>query len=120
MKDHPTEETVPMDPETLEALQGSIAKWESIVEGKGRDEGAPNCPLCLKFVMVNGNCDGCPVAESVGRSDCQRTPYVTDWHEVNPWPREHPNWRRAKTDAHRAAAQKEVDFLKSLLPEQTP
>jgi len=38
-----------VDAKALEALKGSIKKWERIVEGTGVDEGADNCPLCELF-----------------------------------------------------------------------
>jgi hypothetical protein len=38
-----------MDEKTLEALKGSIRKWEAIVDGTGEDDGADNCPLCHMF-----------------------------------------------------------------------
>jgi len=47
-----TPETVPMDAETMAALKGSIAKWEAIVAGAGKDFGASNCPLCRKFLIA--------------------------------------------------------------------
>ena len=39
-----------MNSKTLEALKGSIKKWQRIVSGTARDEGAINCPLCWKFL----------------------------------------------------------------------
>jgi hypothetical protein len=111
-----TAETVPMDPETLEALKGSIAKWEGIVAGTLKDEGVDNCPLCQKFHAcfrkIPGECcQGCPVNDASDNRGCINTPY-DEWerhgsHEVT-------------TDEHRTAAQAELDFLKSLLPRQTP
>lgn len=91
--------TEPMDADTLEALRGSIAKWEGIVAGTVRDMGMSNCPLCQKFAYPRGNeCRGCPVAERTGRSDCRGTPYY-EHDEEKP-----------------ETAQAELDFLKSLLP----
>jgi hypothetical protein len=108
-------ESSPMDAETLEALRGSIAKWEGIVNGSEVDKGCGNCPLCSKFVNATGDCDGCPVYELSGQQACSGTPYER-WHRVNPWPNKHPEWRAAKTKQHLAAAQAELEFLKSLLP----
>lgn len=103
-----------MDPNTLEALLGSIAKWEGIVKGTEVDRGVQNCPLCLRFAVPNESCKGCPVND-VTDGGCNGSPY-DDWHQVNPWPVDDPDARAATTDDHRAAAQAEVDFLKSLLP----
>lgn len=41
-----------MEAETLIALQGSIAKWQAIVDGTGTEQGPANCPLCLKFNRI--------------------------------------------------------------------
>lgn len=58
-----------------EALEKSIAKWESIVEGTGMDAARENCALCELFNTGNG-CDGCPVYENTGENYCEGTPYI--------------------------------------------
>ena len=93
-----------MDAKTLEAMRGSIRKWERIVEGTGEDEGANNCPLCHLFHSDfrkddENMCKGCPVAESVGVSGCLSTPYFL--------------YIDCETKEN---AQRELDFLISLLP----
>ena len=40
-----------MNPDTLSALQGSILKWEHVVDGSGPEGGSDNCPLCQKFFV---------------------------------------------------------------------
>lgn len=96
-----------MPPETLEALRGSIAKWEAIVAGTGVDLGAENCPLCRKFNPdlrddhLDDGCQGCPVREYTGENFCRSTPY--DACDDPP----------TKTQA-----QDELEFLKSLLPKE--
>ncbi len=66
-----------MKPETLEALRGSIAKWQAIVDSvDASDQGAHNCPLCDLFFCA-GECEGCPVSEFTGISGCGMTPYGT-------------------------------------------
>lgn len=113
-----TAETVPMDPETLEALKGSIAKWEAIVAGTGADHGAADCSLCIAF--PDNYCKGCPVSSQTGRRGCRGTPF-DDWADL-----EEPDVVISKDDkkavSQRAKdiAQREVDFLKSLLPRQAP
>lgn len=97
-----SEETMPAA--TLEALRGSIAKWEAIVSGTGTDEGAENCALCRLFhtdYREDGGlgCHGCPVRARTGRPLCMGSPY-DDCHE-------------SPTEEQ---AQAELDFLKSLLP----
>lgn len=125
-----------MDEKTLTALQGSIKKWEAIVAGTGLDAGTINCPLCQEFADKTGDidddtwredgCVGCPVAETVGTHSCGRTPY-SDWAaytwdhrndgagvETNHGAR-HFDYR-VFDDKSKDIAQKELDFLRSLLP----
>ena len=66
-----------MDARTRKALEGSIKKWEGIVAGKVRDEGSMNCPLCELFNNIDSDpmCAGCPVAEKIGQTGCDGTPY---------------------------------------------
>ena len=94
-----------MDEKTLEALKGSIRKWEAIVAGTGVDWGGHNCPLCQLFSCHcdEGDyyCYGCPVMLKTGHDDCTTTPY----HAY----RNHNSIENA---------QAELDFLKSLLPEE--
>lgn len=106
-----------MDAETLEALKGSIRKWEAIAEGTGKDQGPYNCPLCLKFNSgVDGNekisdsCLGCPVREKTGFRFCAGSPYAS-YEEAE----------ELEDDAEMAvalssAAKAELAFLRSLLP----
>jgi hypothetical protein len=103
-----------MDERTLEALKGSIAKWEAIVAGTGLDGASDNCPLCHIFHpdFSNVECDGCPVYERTDNRYCGNTPYV-EWVKAG--------GRKGVTvsalgDAGKLAAQAELDFLRSLLP----
>jgi hypothetical protein len=100
-------EMKPMDAKTLEALRGSIKKWEGIVAGTTMDLGPANCPLCQRFID-NDDCAGCPVAFRTGQDSCAGSPY-DEWtaaEEAN------DSVRLAR------AAQAELDFLKSLLPKE--
>ncbi len=97
-----------MDAETLEALKGSIAKWEAIVAGTGKNEGPLNCPLCRKFHAEFRNdsgvcCAGCPVADA-GFICCAGSPYD-----------DYENASRGSSEKS-AAAVAELEVLKSLLP----
>ena len=85
-----------MEAATLEALHGSIRKWEGIVAGTEVDLGPVNCPLCDLF--FHKACKGCPVSERTGKWCCDDTPYVDVRVRMGDRP------------------QLEVDFLKSLLP----
>jgi hypothetical protein len=95
-----------MDLRTLEALKGSIAKWEAIVAGAEEDRGGDNCPLrqifCNDEVPAKMLCRGCPVFESTGRTACQGSPY--------------PLYTVGERAGTTEAAQAELDFLRSLLP----
>lgn len=103
MTDVKTNEVVAvMDAETLQALRASIQKWERIVAGTER-ESESQCPLCEKFCVNSRDyCRGCPVAEKTGQRHCDGTPYY-DFRDDG----------QSSVDA-----QREVDFLKSLLPHE--
>jgi len=64
-----------MKPEVLEALKGSIRKWESIVAGIGIDAGTHNCDLCKMFRI--DDCRYCP-------SECGMNSAYSAWetHQV--------------------------------------
>lgn len=102
-----------MEAATLEALEGSIAKWQAIVDGSGADRLADNCALCKEFL----DCDGCPVAESTGMTGCLGSPW-DKWYRAQSLLKR--NYRGgewvADTEALMKLAQAELDFLKSLRP----
>ena len=104
-----------MDERTLTALQGSIAKWQAIVDGTGTDEGTDNCPLCHEFYYKGAwGCSGCPVEEA-GFLMCQESPY-SDWIKLFV---DHDAIEgKADTPERKQAAQAELDFLKALLPKE--
>lgn len=102
-----------MDAKTLEALQGSVAKWEAIVANTGTNGGTSDCPLCQLYNVNRlfvDKCRGCPVMESTGLQLCDDTPYI--------------EYERAEEDCCGdeelaelvPLAQAELDFLRSLLP----
>jgi hypothetical protein len=96
----------PMDARTLEALKGSIAKWEAIVAGTGKDDGYFNCPLCKLFNDQGDDeddCVKCPVFIRVRARYCENSPYYAYRDAIG-------------TDGEAAAAKAELDFLRSLLP----
>jgi hypothetical protein len=102
-------EKASMSPETLEALKGSIEKWEKIVAGTGADYGPNNCPLCKMFRKSRGEwwdmtCDGCPVKAHTGKDGCEDTPY--------------DSFEGSYKDDEEAAARAELEFLRSLLPKK--
>lgn len=97
-----------MDAYTLEALQGSIKKWETVV-AKGTDGTRwVDCPLCIAF--FDHSCRGCPVRERSGRTLCRGTPF-TQYEEARSL--------LAKRGADLLPfAQAELAFLKALLPQE--
>ena len=103
-----------MDTKTLEALKASIAKWERNVQATTPEEvktGPAECPLCKLF---HGKlCNGCPVKEKVEYGFCVRTPYGDAERAADAWLR-----RPEAQPFFQKKAQDEVDFLKSLLPQE--
>ncbi|MHA1225193.1 MAG: hypothetical protein ACTSPV_00455 [Candidatus Hodarchaeales archaeon] len=101
-----------MNAEILKALKEEIEKWEMIIDGKGADDGSG--PLCDLFPT----CMGCPVI-IIGKctSGCQDPPY-RNWleHQVE----EHAEEKEFKISCPtcKELAQKELDFLRSLLPKE--
>lgn len=102
---------------TLKALQGSIRKWERIVDGSGPDQGDRNCPLCQMFLNngTSDDCLGCPVRKATGEAHCTNTPYVEQWAKARELP-DLGDW--AMTAEQIVAARAELDFLRSLLPKK--
>lgn len=110
-----------MDEKTLTALQGSIAKWQRILEG-GIENGYRDCPLCELFFNDDEDgdgidtCAGCPVSERAGMDCCSGTPYE-EWSNYQ-WKNraEREVGSRVFDEKSKQMAQSELDFLKSLLP----
>ena len=103
---------------TLEALKASIRKWDANASAATPDDittGADNCPLCVRFFMAHGSCDGCPVSKRTARPVCHGTPYYVAWGEKLAW-RRAPKSDKLAISA-RAACAEEAEFLRSLLPE---
>jgi len=110
-----------MDAKMLNAIQGSIEKWDRIIKStKALDRGVDNCPLCKIYdgdVNRIFNCLGCPVKDKTGRDNCMETPYYD-------WIRHHKKLHKMTSYfCHRIAgckgcltiAKRERDFLKGLL-----
>jgi hypothetical protein len=92
-----------MDAETLEALNTSIAKWKDRAKGNYAPAIPENCALCTLF--YHHGCRDCPVSERTGDDCCSGTP-LDGYGDAD--------------DQHRMKiAAREVEFLKSLLPDST-
>ena len=96
-----------MNSKTRAALLGSIKKWRGVADGKVRDFGCNNCPLCQLF--IRNDCRGCPVREETLLPMCENTPY-DKWRELG------PGSDLVKTKRDRKLALAELKFLQSLLP----
>ena len=105
-----------MSPETLTALKASIKHWEENVAAETPDKASSqpeDCALCSAFAFGSRHeCTGCPVRDRTKQSCCEGSPYVDADYFLKRWGRD----AEYKT-AFRAAAQAELDFLRSLLPE---
>ena len=117
-----------MDAEVLEALKKSINAWRRKVDAAHPmrvDIGATNCPLCIHFGAQDykePNCRLCPVMDKTGRPGCEKTPWFLAIKTLMRWRGKVRNFaseveHAAAKEAWQEAARKEVDFLKSLLPE---
>jgi hypothetical protein len=108
-----------MNAETLKALRASIAKWEANAKAPTPEDykvDSLDCPLCALF--WDNQCYRCPVFERTGQPYCRDTPYTVALHAKNVWSVV-PKSKICKDDAH-SCARDEVDFLRSLLPSETP
>lgn len=97
-----------MDEKTLNALKGSIEKWEQIIAGNDTDEGPFNCPLCYVFRNNRDSelmCEGCPIPKF-----CTNPEYIV-WSTYRAASNGFVSSPRSKK-----LAQNELDYLKSLLP----
>lgn len=106
-----------MDDRTLSALKASIAHWEEVAEATHPANmyiGPSACALCTAFP----SCVGCPVFAVTWEKRCKKTPYYEvveareRWHTMG-----FIVARQKLREDFRAAAQKELDFLRSLLPD---
>jgi hypothetical protein len=99
---------------TKEALEGSIKKWQDIVDCKTDDRGAENCPLCHVFDnLQNLGCKGCPVSERTGQPHCLGTPYE-EWAALFRYRAGLRMVVGSNPSRERTLAQEELDFLISL------
>ncbi len=112
-----------MDEQTLTALKASIKHWEENINKRSPRDcnfGIDSCALCRMFRYNEyGSCHSCPVFQKTGLRFCRSTPYLAADQACGKW---HTACRahkpsRAYRDEWRRAAQAEVDFLRSLLPE---
>ena len=107
-----------MNTRTLRALEDSIKHWEDNVLSAKASEyfrlGANVCPLCRLFnIDREMACEGCPVKDQTGEAFCRETPYAAVYNARSRfYPGSKPNQDLID------ACEKELDFLKSLLPKE--
>jgi len=100
--------------ETEKALKDSIAHWERMRDNKRYEiheyPSASDCALCKLFCFGKSySCGGCPVMKKTGLRLCRNTPFQKAFLEFHGGTDE--RWI--------VAANEEIEFLKSLLPEKT-
>ncbi len=103
-----------MTKETEQALRESVAHWERMRDGTTIGFESPHgtyCALCRYFFKdyKGGPCAQCPVKLKTLETHCENTP----WKTANEaWIMNGPH-----SQAFKDAADKMIDFLKSLLPQ---
>ncbi len=100
-----------MDDKTLTALKASIEHWEDIKKDPDITPSSGNCPLCRLF---DGCHTQCP-AYITGHGYCTGTPYEEYAYYMLSLEHEHVN---KNEKLRQEIAQKEIDFLISLLPKE--
>lgn len=105
-----------MNAKTLTTLIKSSAEhWRRMATGKQKKDEAPFarcCDLCDTF--LDNDCEGCPVYNKTKEKGCLGTPYV---EAVSCFVDDQRNF---KNPNFILAAQKELEFLESLLPKESP
>lgn len=101
---------------TLSAIQASVAHWERMQANWPESAESPDvdeCALCQLFYNSthwDHCCYSCPIFNVTGQRFCIGTPYHAAARAFD----------GADAAAWQAAAQAEIDFLKSLLPGAAP
>jgi hypothetical protein len=113
------EAVTPEAPEWLPYLKESIEHWTRMSTGNRlpKEEAlAGDCALCRRYNTIplatdsiNKCCIGCPVMAKTGRQFCSTTPYgrASAFGDAYGY----------DSDEFKAAAEEELTFLKSLLPQ---
>jgi hypothetical protein len=113
-----------MTAQALTALQDSIQHWERLASGdRNKDEfpSSGNCALCTAF-YYHGDlltvCEGCPIRNFTGQTRCHDTPFDVAANLARDNKSFKMTNKKMNTKKFKDAAADEVEFLKSLLPEQ--
>jgi hypothetical protein len=97
-----------MDDGQRRALEGSIKKWEAIVDVRGADDLETNCPLCEFNAYSCRDCIACG-----GDRGCTDTPWG-DWYDHHDEEHDSSGSLWVQCDTCLALAKKELEYLKSL------
>ena len=112
-----------MEPEKLKALKESIEKWKRLTNIETMNDiniGPENCALCSLYHIYphedyeDKSCISCPVYEKTGYGYCADTPYENVQAILDEWSDD--SWDNYRKQFQQAAND-EMEFLKSLLPE---
>lgn len=110
-----------MNQQTLDAIDASITHWEEVANTTHPSKvfiGGNDCPLCVLFFQWDKPddyaCQGCPIKEATEQPNCYGSPYYEVAKALIKWRSDPTNPQLA--EAFRAAAQEELEFLKSLKP----
>lgn len=98
------------------ALFKSIQHWKRIAKGKAYSDGTKTCALCSEF--YDDDCRKCPIAEKTGEKYCESTPFVK-FERFAYTDEKGLRWVLDKTSPARAAAEKEIKFLKNIWKDRT-
>lgn len=89
------------------ALEGSVMKWERVVQDGTGGRSAADCPCCQEFRKqrdsITDFCSGCPIREKTGKDGCLGTPF-----------KDYCNAKQAGLDSAAFYAVRELRFLISL------
>ena len=121
--------------EIIEAIEGSIKKWDAIAMGCKNDKNSANCSLCQLFIDDSSDCSKwdtlgefksfCPVRLKSDCEGCENTPWDR-WHNLITCCSPDPIYRNlvhankfADPDNFRELcdlAEQEIEYLIELLP----
>lgn len=90
----------------IEALKGSIRKWQAVANGSEADSSGWDCPCCQAF----RHCVGCPIKDHTGQEHCYGTPYIAWENYIH----QHDKGTRVFDKVSKNLAEEELNFLKRL------
>ena len=114
---------IEMDLDAYMRVRTSAFWWRGIANGYAVCNGRLTCSLCERFLVGEGNCEGCPIYQKTGQRGCQGTPYE-ELAELDPDDKTIGLVSEIEDDETRneatRLAQNMKNFLFSLLPDKPP